>query len=297
MTAIQDQGYLPGRNQTGSRLRRTTTHRDLLSNVLFLGGLWAAYAFVRGVTGDHLVAATENAAAVLDLQRSFGLPSESALQAAVLDHTGLIKFSNIYYMGVHFPLTVGLLAWVWSNHRDKFARFRNALVVTTGIGLLVHVSFPLLPPRMMEGFVDTAKTVGPDPYALGVSGGANQLAAMPSLHVGWALLVAAGVIWMSKSPARWLIIIHPVITLLVVVVTANHYWADALVATAIVAIAWWFTWRIASNRVSVDQQPSAQGGGASQLEPGHGLQQRPPEAALTDLSTQPGSQQRQPMLV
>lgn len=218
-----------------------STRRDLVSNMLVLGVLWAGYAIVRGVTSGHIATAADNATTIMDLQSSFGLPSEAKLQAAFLDHTSVIRFSNIYYMVVHFPLTLAVLGWTWRRHRDKFARFRNALVVTTGLGLILHVSFPLVPPRMMDGFVDTAKSVGPDPYALGVSGGANQLAAMPSLHVGWALLVAAAVVWMGTSRARWLILAHPIITVLVVVVTANHYWADALAASVLVAGAWWIT--------------------------------------------------------
>ena len=227
--------------QRTERSHRVVYRRDLVSNVLFLGLLWGAYAVVRGLTSGHWAEAANNAASIIDLQRSVGLPNEADIQAAVLDHTNIIRFSNTYYIGVHFPATLGLLVWTWRNHRDKFQRLRNALVLTTAVGLVLHVSFPLLPPRMMDGFVDTARTVGPDPYALGVSGGANQLAAMPSLHVGWALLVAAAVIWIGTSPARWLIVVHPIVTVLVVVVTANHYWADALVAAFIVAAAWRLT--------------------------------------------------------
>jgi len=94
---------------------------------------------------------------------------------------------------------------------------------------------------MMAGFVDTAAVIGPDPYELGISGGANQLAAMPSLHVGWALLIALGTIWISTSNARWLALAHPILTLAVVVLTANHYWADAIAAVVIVVAAWRFT--------------------------------------------------------
>jgi len=243
MIAVVKQDHSHGTRNPAGRRVSATTRRDLLSNLLLLGGLWVAYSVVRSITGGDLATATENATAIIDLQRSFGLPSEADLQAAVLGHTTLIKLSNIYYLVGHFPITIGLLAWTWRMHRDKFARIRNALVAATAVGLIVHVSFPLLPPRMMSGFVDTAQTIGPDPYALAVSGSANQLAAMPSLHVGWALLVAASVIWIGTSRARWLVVAHPIATLLVVVVTANHYWADALVAAVIVAGAWTFASR------------------------------------------------------
>ena len=214
---------------------------DLAWNGLVLAALWAAYAIVRSITSGDLTAASHNAATVIDVQHSLGLPNEAAIQAAVLGSTWLIKFTNVYYIGVHFPLTLMFLVWVWRKHRPSFGRVRNALVATTTVGLVVHVLYPLKPPRMMSGFVDTAQTIGPDPYELGVSGGANQLAAMPSLHVGWALLVALGVIWLGTSRARWLILAHPVITLAVVVITANHYWADTIIAAIIVTAAWLLT--------------------------------------------------------
>ena len=85
----------------------------------------------------------------------------------------------------------------------------------------------------MPGFVDTAAVDDASVYS-GVGGAlANQYAAMPSLHVGWSIVVAAAVIGTLRSRARWLIVLHPVLTVLVVVVTANHYWLDALVSAAL----------------------------------------------------------------
>lgn len=211
---------------------------DLARNAALLAALWVAYALVRSITAGDLAAATENARAIIDLQHALGLPNERALQSAVLDQTWLLKAANLYYLGVHFPLTAAFLAWVWRSHRTKFARVRNALIATTGAGLAIHVIYPLKPPRMMAGFVDTAVVLGPNPYELGISGGANQLAAMPSMHVGWALLIALGIIWMSTSRLRWLALAHPLVTLAVVVLTANHYWADAVAAVVIVVAAW-----------------------------------------------------------
>jgi MFS superfamily sulfate permease-like transporter len=65
----------------------------------------------------------------------------------------------------------------------------------------------------------------------------NQFAAMPSLHFGWALMVAIGLIAATRSRWRWLWLLHPLVTLLVVVGTANHYWLDAVVAAALLGIA------------------------------------------------------------
>ena len=217
---------------------------DLGRNVVAFAILWAAYAAVRGITAGDLASATQNAVAILDLQRSLGLPSEAAVQRVLLDHPWLLRGANVYYIGVHFPATIGFLGWAWLRHRAVFQRIRNALIATTAAGLVIHVIYPLKPPRMMAGFVDTAALLGPDPYELGISGGANQLAAMPSLHVGWALLVALGVIATGKAKARWLAVLHPLITLAVVVVTANHYWVDAIVAVMLVLAAWLLAVRV-----------------------------------------------------
>jgi hypothetical protein len=86
------------------------------------------------------------------------------------------------------------------------------------------------------GFVDTMATIGPSAYEGSAATIANQFAAMPSLHVGWALLLAVVVIRTTTTRWRWLTLLHPAITTLVVVVTANHYWLDAVVAAVLLAM-------------------------------------------------------------
>jgi hypothetical protein len=107
--------------------------------------------------------------------------------------------------------------------------------------MMVHLVFPLAPPRMFPklGFVDTARVFGPASYGAGspYKGFANQLAAMPSLHFGWALVIAWAVILASSSRWRYLVLAHPVLTLAAIVLTANHYWLDAVVATILFGLA------------------------------------------------------------
>ncbi len=91
---------------------------DLGRNVAAFIVLWAAYAAVRGITAGDLTSATQNAVAIIDLQRSLGFPSEAAVQRALLDHSWLLRGANLYYIGVHFPVTIGFLAWAWLRHRD-----------------------------------------------------------------------------------------------------------------------------------------------------------------------------------
>lgn len=211
---------------------------DLTANVTVLGLLWLLYAAVRGVTADEVGVAMQNAQLVLEVQDLLGLPSELGVQRLFLESTHLVKAANIYYIAVHFPATIAFLAWVWLRHRQHFDRIRNTLIAVTGIGLVIHLIYPLAPPRMIRGFVDTAAIFGPSPYDLSISQAANQIAAMPSLHVGWAVLVAIGVIFICRSRWRFLALVHPAITLTVVVMTANHYWLDAWVAIALVICGW-----------------------------------------------------------
>jgi hypothetical protein len=84
------------------------------------------------------------------------------------------------------------------------------------------------------GYLDTAAQLGESVYSLGF--GADGLSAMPSVHVAWAVLIAWAVYRIGSGPGRWLGVVHAVLTVFVVVVTANHFWADGIVAVAVLAI-------------------------------------------------------------
>jgi hypothetical protein len=105
---------------------------------------------------------------------------------------------------------------------------------------VLHLLFPLAPPRMLAaaGLVDTARVYGPSVYGDPATDSlSNQFAAMPSLHFGWALMAAIGLIVATRSRLRWLWLLHPALTLVVIVGTANHYWLDAIVAAALLGLA------------------------------------------------------------
>ncbi len=213
---------------------------DLARNAALLLVLWFVYSWVRSHTSDNWTGAYQNATGLLSWQQAVGLPSEAIVQDVFLSYPRLIKAANRYYMWVHFPLTGAFLIWTWFRHYAHFKIVRATLVSVTVAALGLHILFPLAPPRFMtsQGFVDTGLRFGPSPYELSASQAANQIAAMPSLHVGWALLVALSVIAISKHRLRYLILIHPLVTFSVVVVTANHYWSDGFVAAALVLALW-----------------------------------------------------------
>lgn len=186
------------------------------------------------VTGRETLA-REHATAVRDLQGWLGFPSEAATQAAVASEP-LLRAANLYYVGLHFPtmilfLLVGL---IW-RPTAEYRWARNLVATQTLLALVIHVAYPLAPPRMFPewGFVDTMATLGPSAYEGAASSAANQFAAMPSLHVGWAVLIALVVI---RTGPRWvatLAVTHAGTTAAVVIVTANHWWLDGMIATAL----------------------------------------------------------------
>ena len=214
-----------------------TRARPLLTEAALLVVLFAFYKWGRTLIEQGPGEAMANAASLWRFERSW-LPSEVGLQNWALgwEHTAFL--ANVYYVSVHFPGTALLLIWLYARHRSSYARVRNELVVLTAAGLVVHVFFPLAPPRLAGiGAVDTMLAVGPSAYPAAADGIANQYAAMPSLHIGWALLVAVAVVRVSRSRWRWIVALHAPATVFVVVVTANHYWADGIVAAALLAAA------------------------------------------------------------
>ncbi|MEM7284985.1 MAG: phosphatase PAP2 family protein [Actinomycetota bacterium] len=232
-----------GGTRASVALARPGLGRTLALNAIGLGVLWFIYSAVRTVTADSFSVARENADRLIEFQNAIGLPSEAVVQRFLLDYEWLVRSANVYYFAAHFPAMLAFLLWAMFAKREHMPRIRWALIGSTTAGLVVHLAFPLAPPRMLRlsGFVDTASLFGPDPYALGIAKAANELAAMPSMHVGWALLIAMAVISVSSSRWRWAILAHPLITTAVVVVTANHYWTDVIAGAALATLGWWIS--------------------------------------------------------
>jgi hypothetical protein len=213
--------------------------RRPLYEVLLVAVLFLAYKLGRLAADGHVGVALANAQHVWSLERALHLPSEYGLQHAVLSHEWLVRAANCYYAYVHFPATVACLVWLYIFRRDRYLPTRRMLAWLTACALAVHLIMPLAPPRMLTavGMVDTGKLVGPAVYGSPTSDTlTNQYAAMPSLHVGWALALAVALIGATRGRWRWLWLAHPAITLFVVVVTGNHYWLDAIVVTALLVV-------------------------------------------------------------
>jgi hypothetical protein len=198
-------------------------------------GLYALWQLAGNLASGGYQAAVSHAWWVWDTERTLRLPSELDVQRLLLPHPLLSEIANIYYAAMHFGMLIAMLIWLYARHRDGYPGVRNAMAASTAICLLISF-IPVAPPRLLSGtgVVDLAARYGESVYtAMGSTAGADQLSAMPSVHVAWSILVAWAVITRARSRWRWLILLHPAVTVFVVVGTGNHFWADAIVAAAI----------------------------------------------------------------
>lgn len=220
-----------------SAIRRS--HRGL-REVALLAALFFGYELLRAFGRTDVDGAVDRGWWLVRWQTALGVPSEAGLQRLALPHDGLVAALNNYYVWVHFPGTALFLVWLWRRHHRQYAHVRTVLVTMTAVGLVLHALVPVAPPRLLPGapFIDTMAVVGPSAYGSDAAATlANQYAAFPSLHVGWALLVAYGVWQASSRRLRWLVWLHPILTVTVVVTTANHYWTDAAAAGVLLVVA------------------------------------------------------------
>ncbi|MGY4765603.1 phosphatase PAP2 family protein [Kribbella sp. CWNU-51] len=209
----------------------------VVREAVLLATLFLVYSAGRQIAARHTGSAFGNAHEVLSFQSWLHLPNEASIQHAALKFPHLVEGANLYYASVHAPLTAAVLLWLSIWRPKAYPHVRWTMVSVTGLALVGHIAFPLAPPRMMPGFVDTGLRFGQSVYGAEHSGGpVNQFAAMPSLHVGWASLIALSMILITRSKWRWLWLLHPIITFTVVVVTANHYWLDGIVVLLLLGV-------------------------------------------------------------
>lgn len=217
----------------------------LVAEILFIVPAYAAYQMVRASVSGQAGSAFANANHVIAIEKRLGIFHEATLQQLILPKLWLVDLFNYIYIYGHLPVIIVVAIWLYVSHRQNYALFRNAFLLSGLLALIGFSAVPLAPPRYMPefGFVDTiiqAKSY----YVLQSPKIVNQYAAMPSLHFGWDLLVALAI--GVNTRARWVRIatyVLPFVTLGGIVLTANHYFLDAiagaLVAATGFALAWW----------------------------------------------------------
>jgi small-conductance mechanosensitive channel len=234
-----------------------------LREVAIVLGFYYIYEGVRSFADRAGITnvAYANARRLVEWEESLHIFHEQAIQHFFITATWFIKLMNIYYGTLHFVITVGLLVWMYRKRHEGYRELRNLLGLITSLALFGYYLFPLAPPRLYKCnnnipvpgpdgytvgkcFVDTLDKVGGlwsyhSPVAKAV---ANQYAAMPSLHFAWALWCGIVLFRFGRHRStRVMAFVYPFLTLFAIVVTANHWFLDALGGTIIVLAALWIT--------------------------------------------------------
>lgn len=218
--------------------RITTAVVPAARELTLVASLYGVWRVARSLPLARDDGAIERARQIVALQHDLHLPTELSLQQLVLRHDWLAWCTSWYYAAVHVPATVAFLVWLFARHRDHYPRWRNGLAILTGLCLVIRF-VRVAPPRFLPdlGYIDISERFGPNIYGPVGTGVSDQFAAMPSIHVGWAAVVAFGVVAASSSRWRWLVVLHLVATTLAVSASGNHWWLDGIVAVALLGLA------------------------------------------------------------
>jgi membrane-associated phospholipid phosphatase len=204
---------------------------------------YAAYTSIRdirGTRGASAIRAFADARRVIGFERSLGVFHEAQIQHAFLGQRALIEGLDDWYGSTHFIVTAGVLVALFLGRSHRYRQWRNTLAVATAVALIGFAWFPLMPPRLLParyGFTDTLRVIG---GLWNFNSGpmahlSDQYAAMPSLHFAWALWCGLALFSLSR---RWwtraLSLTYPAVTLLCVIVTANHYFTDTAAGAVII---------------------------------------------------------------
>jgi membrane-associated phospholipid phosphatase len=200
-------------------------------------GMYAIYLLVRNavVNDGGRAQARRNAERIVAAERRLRIHVEPELQQVLLPRTRLIAVLNVTYAVANVGLTVGWLVRLFFQRRPEFHRLRRAAVLTTLGAQPVFLLFPTAPPRTLDHLVDTiAEVSGFDLDSGLIAKLYDPIAAMPSIHVAYAVVTATGLAEASRSPlARRLAPAYPPLVALTVLATANHYVLDAVAGAAL----------------------------------------------------------------
>jgi len=212
---------------------------DALRQLALFAGAYYAYRIVRGLVDGQAALAFENARNLVDVERTMGLFFEPGLQAWAQSEEWIVTVANWMYVNSHFVVTTTFLIWLYIARNHAYYYVRNMFMIAMGLALVGYLAYPTAPPRYMPewGFTDTVATFVGDAAEQSANVLYNPFAAVPSMHVAFALMVAIPAIKLVKTRAlkvAWAL--YPVLVTFVVVVTANHFWLDAALGALVAAI-------------------------------------------------------------
>jgi membrane-associated phospholipid phosphatase len=215
--------------------------RDLFNQILLFCGAYWLYRLVRGMTDGKVAEAFHHARELIGLERGLGLFIEPTVQAWAEGREWVIDATSWMYVNSHFTITTVTLAFIYLRRNESFYFIRNMFMVAMGIALVLYAAYPTAPPRFMPewGFSDSVAhftgLTGKDSSADALY---NPFAAVPSMHVAFALMLGVPMAYMSRRrlvKALWLT--YPLIVSFVVIATANHWWFDAFTGALTAAVA------------------------------------------------------------
>ena len=215
---------------------------DVLRQLALFGGAYYVYRIVRGIVDGQAVLAFENARALVDAERAMGLFFEPALQDWATRHDWLITGASWMYVNSHFVVTTGFLVWLYLARNHAYCFVRNMFMVAMGLALVLYVAYPTAPPRFFEelGFTDSVAGLVGQSAESNANVLYNPYAAVPSMHVAFALMIAVPAVSLVRHRALKLLwAAYPLLVTFVVVVTANHFWLDAAFGVGVAAFAAW----------------------------------------------------------
>ena len=221
---------------------RTTTWLKVARELAFVAAFYWLYEWIRGLVVQSGSLAVHHANQLIDLEDRLGLLWERDLQSVFIGARPLIRAMNLYYGGTHFLVPIATLLWVALRHPADYPRVRTLLAVTTAIGFAIFPVLPMAPPRLMPGRLDIVDTIrhldGGQVATELMDRAGNAYAAMPSLHIAWAVWTTVALYPLLRSRwAKGLAVGYPILTSLVVVVTGNHYVLDCVAGLTLIYLA------------------------------------------------------------
>lgn len=241
-----------------SQVRPTAKYRPLTIGLFREVGIVALaayiYFFVRGLIHAREAEAMSNGRWLVSREEWLGIFREQQFQSLIVNHGWLVSLVNGIYIYGHWPVVVGTLVWLFFRHREMFPVFRTAMIVSGLMGFFFFFLFPMAPPRFLPelGFVDTV-TMHSEAYrVLQPPSLTNQFAAMPSLHVGWNLLMGIAIVSLTSHRA-WKVfgVLMPLAMYSATILTANHYFLDGVVGSALALTGLAIAWRVSRPRTPV----------------------------------------------
>lgn len=213
--------------------------RDGVAQVLVVVGAFGLYQAARFAMEPDWGVAAANARRIVELERALWLWWEPAVQRAFLSIPSAIEAFNVFYFVGHFVLTGMFFFWLYHRSRSGFRAFRDAFLAATLLSVLIHWQFPTAPPRLADvGLVDTLRLFsGIDIGSPSRETFSNPVAAVPSLHAGWALGVGIGLMrYGTHAVTRVAGAVYPWLVVLTIVVTGNHFLLDAVAGVGVLGL-------------------------------------------------------------